>query len=205
LSDEKNPQKTIAILDTMNKYISTTQFPLTFDYIYHIAKLYNDAGAREQTTKYAQLGIQTCDELLKNPKLVPDLEKYEIIGNYLGPYRISAMLYEMLGDYKAATDRLKQLYEKTAQIFTQIKDNPQYQEDAQKMEFKLVDLQATINDYTLDAQVQAGDLNGAIKSAKEMIIKYNDTTSQVMIYLKRYVEMKLKELETKRDSSIARR
>jgi hypothetical protein len=205
LTDGKNPQKTVGILDTMNKYISTTQFPLTYDYVYRISKLYNDAGAKEQASKYALQGIQTCDELIKNPHLNPDLEKYEIIGKYFGPFRISAMLFEILGDYKSAADRLKQLHERTVQIFTQIKDNPQYQEEAQKMQYNIVDLQAMINDYTLDGLVQAGDLNGAIKSAKEMIVKYNDTTSQVMIYLKRYVEIKLKELEAKRDSSIARR
>ncbi|MFA6570888.1 MAG: hypothetical protein WCT77_06580, partial [Bacteroidota bacterium] len=204
-NENKNPKKAVAILDTMEKYISRVQFPLTYEYYFRISKIYRDGGNIDKSKAFAIEGIKECNEIIENKDMNTEIQYYELIGKYYGPYRISSLLYETLGDYKNAIDRLKQLHAKTMAFFQQIKDRPEYQEELQRTQYNMVDLQANIDELTIDEIAKTQSKDKALKAAKELLVKYSDSTNQVMMYLRKYVEAKIRDMETNKDTSIGKK
>ncbi|MBI5325351.1 MAG: DUF2723 domain-containing protein [Ignavibacteriae bacterium] len=150
LKDFKNPQKATAILDTMNKYLSPTQFPMTYEYEFKLSNLYHDAGAKEQFRKYAMMSIKSSEEIINNNKISSESIYGEIMGNYYGPYRISSILYSLLGDFTSAKTRLQELFRKTSAIYDQIQNNPAYKDEVQKVAMNLYNVTMTLDEYTID-------------------------------------------------------
>lgn len=109
----KDKTKAIAILDTMNKYISTDRFPLYYDEEYQMSLLYKEAGDIEKAKKWANAAIATCRELINNPSLrryrFDDIRE-EIRGRQ-GPYKIASAAYVILNDYVSARSILRSFYD----------------------------------------------------------------------------------------------
>lgn len=109
----KDKKKAIAILDTMNKYISTYRFPLYYDEEYQMSLLYKEAGDLEKAKKWASYAVATCNELIKNPALrryrFDDIRE-EIRGRQ-GPYKVASAAYMVLNDYSSARSILRSFYD----------------------------------------------------------------------------------------------
>lgn len=109
----KDKSKAIAILDTLNKYISTYRFPLYYDEEYQMSLLYKEAGDIEKAKKWANAAISTCRELINNPSLrryrFDDIRE-EIRGRQ-GPYKIASAAYMILNDYASARSILRSFYD----------------------------------------------------------------------------------------------
>ena len=203
LNENKNPQKTIAILDTMNKYLSSTQFPMTYEYEFKLAKLYNDAGAKEQFKKYAMMSIRSCEEIISNNKLNNDAMYGEIIGDYWGPYRISSMLYSMMGDYSSAKTRLQELFRKTSDVYSQIQNNPGYKDEIQKVAYNLYKVTLSIDENTIDEVKQKQGKAAALDTALSIIKRYQNSPDPNLKYISQYLQQKVLELGGKADTSFS--
>jgi hypothetical protein len=107
----KQNQKAIAALDKMNELISIEQFPLTFDLYFRISKIYDEAGAKDKSKYFAELGAKLCEEIIKRPNVAYDYKQFEIMGRQIGPYNVGSMLYEVIEDYDNASRILNLLLE----------------------------------------------------------------------------------------------
>jgi hypothetical protein len=201
LENNKNPQKAITVLDTMNKYISTTQFPMGYDNAYKLSKLYFDAGDNAQGKKYALQAIKSCDEIINNPDLDPRSRYIEIMGRYLGPYRISSMLYQQLGDFQTAKERLQRLHDMSIQTLNPIKDDPAYKEDIQSLMSNIYYLNISIDENIIDELNSQGKTKEALDSAKSILKRYQTSNDPNMKYLSQYFVKKVVDLGGKPDSS----
>ncbi|HRP02430.1 MAG TPA: DUF2723 domain-containing protein [Candidatus Kapabacteria bacterium] len=123
--NKKNNSKAIAVIDKMNSLISPEQFPLSFDIAFRLAKIYDEAGAKDKAKEYAILGIKLSEYLINNPDIAPEYMYYEAMGRGMGPYNVSSMLYETLGDYDNALRMLTSLSEYMKQAVPDLQNNQQ--------------------------------------------------------------------------------
>ena len=123
--NNNNKEKAVAILDKMNSLISTEQFPITFDVAFRLAKVYDDAGAKDKAITYAKLGTQLSEYLIQNQNIAPEYLYMEATGRQIGPYNIAAMLYDMQGDYDNAIRVLTSLSEYIRQVVPDMNSNNQ--------------------------------------------------------------------------------
>ena len=79
----------------MNEMISPTQFPISFDALFRISKIYEEAKDTLKAYKFADMGIKNCKDIIRNPSLNPQYLYYEATGRGSGPFNVSAMLYEV--------------------------------------------------------------------------------------------------------------
>ncbi len=121
--NQKHNSKAIAVLDKMNELISIDQFPINFDIAFRLAKIYEDAGAKDKAKQFADKGIQLCEYMIQNKDIAPEYLYYEAMGRQLGPFNVAAMLYEMIGDYDGAIRSLTSLTEYIKQVSDIQSDN----------------------------------------------------------------------------------
>jgi len=113
---QKKSKEAIVVLNKMQELISDIQFPLSFDVLFRLAKIYDEAGAKEQAIKYAKMGTQACENLIQNQNLGQEYIYYEAMGRQIGPFNVAAMLYELMGDYDNSIRILKLLGEEIQKI-----------------------------------------------------------------------------------------
>lgn len=109
----KDKKKAVAILDTLNKYISTKRFPLYFDEAYQMSLLYKESDALDKAKKWATITINICNEVIKNPmyrRYRYDDIREEIRGRQ-GPYKVATAAYMVLNDYVSARSTLRSFYD----------------------------------------------------------------------------------------------
>lgn len=196
---EKDTAKAISIIDTMNKYISPVRFPLFHDEEAQIAQIYNEAGAKEQARKFAQMAIKSCNEIFNKPALRRDrIEKVadEIKGRH-GTYKSAASAYMILGDYDAARRVLTELYEMSAQAYKGIQGNPDYQNEIQQVQRNIYDVMgniAGIDDLEIRNLEKEGKKKEALEKANSFMKKYQESKDPMMQQLARYVDESIKRL-----------
>ncbi|MBM2815967.1 MAG: hypothetical protein HW421_2729 [Ignavibacteria bacterium] len=194
LQEENNKKKAEAVLDSMLSYISPVQFPIGFEYLERIAKLYRDCGALDKAKKYASKGIATCKQVMDNPQLMPGMDEYEVMGRYYGPYRASSSLYEILGDYNSARETLKKLYDKAQGAFNQVQNNQEYQEVAQRLQQNIADLVVNIETLTIDEVKLKNGKEKALDTTQKIIKKYESDNNPLSQFTARMLQKKILEL-----------
>ncbi len=105
LERSENPAKAVAVLDTMNYYISTEQFPLPYWQAYSIAQLYQRAGATEKARYFALQAAKVAEQVAS----VPEIAQREPAVQYYNPRWVAAEAYQLAGDYDQARLMLQQL------------------------------------------------------------------------------------------------
>ncbi len=113
LIEKQNKQKAIAVLDTLNKYVSPKIVPMYYEDEYQMSLLYKDAGDTNKAKIWAYAAIKTCKDLINDPRLrrlrYDDIRE-EIRGRN-GPYKVAAAAYTIIGDYASARNTLRKLYD----------------------------------------------------------------------------------------------
>ena len=193
----RNPQKATAILDTMNKYISIIQFPLTYDGEYRLSELYKNAGSMTQAKQFAEAGIKSCLDMVKNPDIEPEMKQIEITGRYIGPYRIAAYLYKTLGDYNAARDMLQKLYVECEKALHSLRGKGANRDEAQRIFQNEFDLLANIDEYKVSELEEKGNIQAAIDTARTLMANYNKSGNQMDSALAKYLEHRIGDLQDK--------
>ncbi len=164
----KDKNKAQAILDTMNKYISPKRFQMNYDEEYQMSMLYKEAGNIEKAKEWANQAIQTCNQIIQNPKLrrfrYDDIR--EEISGRRGPYRVAADAYLILEDYNSARNTLKAFYD---MIMTAVQSN-QIQNwglNQQNVSNNLYDILSNIL-YVDETQINSFIKEGKTKEAQQL-------------------------------------
>ena len=198
LEKSHNAKRAIAILDTMNKYISPVRFPLYNDEEAQLALIYKEAGAKEQMRQWAQMAIKSCNEIINNPKLrrgrIERLED-EVRGRN-GTYKSIAQAYMLIGEYESARNSLKTLYDMCISAM----QNPAAQSEAKNIQKNLYDIlgnMVNIDEEEISSLQKAGKTKEAIAKAKELQDRYNNAQDPNFKQLGSYLAGKINQLTGK--------
>jgi hypothetical protein len=166
--DANNPKKAAAVLDTMNKYIGATQFPLYYPQLYQMALLYDKSDAKAQTEKYARMAAQSAERLIANPKLA-ELDPY--IRSF-DPNIVATESYELIGEFDKAIAVLRK-----------------YQASMNNAP----ELQVRIDEVEIKRQEFKGDFKKALEVGEQLLAKYeaqnNDFIKQMLPGIRQKVAM----------------
>lgn len=190
LKTKHNPAKAIAIADKMNELISVTQFPMSFDQEFSLAKLYDAAGAVEQTRKTAEMGIKSCLEIIESPTLRPEMAVYEASGRYIGPHRYAAQMYEMTGNYKGAKSVLERLLAQSKAMLSQTTG-----EEAGRINSNIYDVKVSIEELAVNELLRAGKTKEALAKANEIYSRMQSSSDQGEVMFSELVRRKIVEIE----------
>lgn len=195
ISMRNDKDSALITLNTMNKYISPTQFPMEYDMLYRIAQLYSDAGDKAQATKYAKMGIKRANKIITNKYIRPDIVQYEEMNRYLGPYRYSSELYKIAGDYQGAIDVMTKLKMKVEPIVQQLSGQQGYETQFQRVQTNLIDIMRTIDDLEVSKLVNEGKKDEALKLIQDKMSKYQKESTQISNTLGALLNRRLMELQ----------
>jgi hypothetical protein len=179
ISMRNQKDSAIVALNTMNKYISPTQFPMEYDMLYRIAQLYNDAGDKKEAEKYANMGIKRANKIITNKYIRPDIVQYEELNRYVGPHRYSAELYKLIGDYQGAIDVMTKLKMKVEPIEQQLRNQQGYQTQYQRVQSNLIDILMNIDDLEATKLEKEGKVAEALKLMEDKMAKYQKEGTQM--------------------------
>jgi tetratricopeptide (TPR) repeat protein len=195
LAEGKDRKKSIAILDTMNKYISYIQFPMPYELEYRVARIYAECGedGKVQAEKWADITLKSCLELIKNPELQPESRQYGVYS----PHRIAASMYEIKKDFAQARQVLQQLLGNLQQAFESVKNNQAAQEDAQRIYYTIYDVQTNIDEMEINELESQGKVKEAIAKAEQLLQSYEQSQDPNIKYFSRYIQTKLDEIRRK--------
>ena len=200
LETMKDTTKCVAIIDTMNKYLSTYRFPLYHQEESQLATLYHEAGAKEQAKQFAQMTIKSCTEIFNKPALRRDrVEKLgdEIKGRH-GTYKAATDAYLILGNYDAARTTMNELYELCKQAIQGIQGNDGYKNEFQQVQKNVYDIlgnMAGIDDAEIRDIEKQGKKKEALEKAESLLKKYNDNKDPLYKSLGRYIEENIRRLK----------
>lgn len=192
LDRTKNTTKAKAILDTLNKYISPVRFPLYHDEESQMAFLYKELGDMNRAKEWAQKAINSCEEILKNPKLRQGRVEtiFDEIRGKQGVYKALSHSYMLLGKYEESRQALMTLYELSANAF----GNPAYEahkNNIQKNIFDIAGNLAAIDDEEINSLVNQGKKAEAIALANKMNEKYTKSQDPLFNQLGMMIQQKL--------------
>ncbi|MFP4543685.1 MAG: protein O-mannosyl-transferase family [Candidatus Kapaibacterium sp.] len=197
---EEDRERAVTVIDKMNEMISPTQFPMTFDFLYRLSMLYDEAGDKEKLEKYARLGIDDCKEITENPDIQPEMRFYEATAKYFGPYRMGAELNKMIGEYEEARIMLQELITVTEGYKESLRNQPGREEDLQKLEYNLYDIYYNIDDLKITKIENELGPRAAIDTARALSEQYLRRGDRI---LNQYMQMRIAELQKRTDTATA--
>lgn len=189
----KQNEKAIAALDKMNELISIEQFPLSFDLYFRIAKIYDEAGAKDKAKKFAESGAKLCEEIIKRPNVAYDYKQFEIMGRQIGPYNVGSMLYEVIEDYDNASRILNLLLEEVQKYRGTDKD--------ERLASNYYSILRDLKRYEILAYNKKNGLQATEKYVEEKKNELMKQPSQENMFYIRTFEEALQEIKNKNNDS----
>lgn len=194
IRNKKDTAKAVAVLDMMNKQISYTQFPMSFDAEYRIAQLYKEAGAQDKAELFAGLGIKSCEVLISNTAIAPEYGYYEAMGRRVGPYTYAAYLYEMRGDYNGAIESLEKLKAYSNQLLPMLQGN---QSEYVRVYSRIAEIESMIVEFKMnDAEKNKGP-EEAIKLGYKLIEEFEKSNQEYKQNVIQFIQNKIYRLSPK--------
>ncbi len=194
MQNNRDVSKAGAILDTLNKYISITQFPLPYEIEYRMARIYGASGDSLKAHEFLDMTLKSCKKIISSQDIRQDSKYYELTGRSYGPFRIASDVYRQLGDYDSAREMLQQLSGQMRQVVESMRNNPAYQENVQKVSYAMYDLQTNIDELSIDELKDKGKIKEAYDKALEIANKYANSPDPNLKFMKRYIDEKVNEL-----------
>ncbi len=192
LLPEANKQKAIAILDTMNKYISPDQFPLPYEMQYKVAMIYSTAGAKKQTKEWAERTINTCMKLIEDP----ELSSYNRYSQSFDPYIVASYMYKEIGKYKEAKDLIDK-YSAQIENYLMSTDSQQNRENYEKLLQQQTQLSLQSKELELYLTAQQEGVQKAIEKSNQIIDEIRSQNQPYAEQLINYIENLVKEIKVK--------
>jgi len=188
-------KKSIAILDTMNKYISPVRFPMYHEEEAQLAYIYKEAGAVNSAKKWAQMALNSCNEIINNPRLRTGRVEtlFDEVRGRQGVYKAAAQSYVMLDDFDNARNMLRTLYDIALNAY----QNPayqQYQSDIQKNMMDILGNLAGIDEEEINRLVNSGKKDEARKLAEQWYDKYSKSEDPMYRQMAMFMQQKLMNL-----------
>jgi tetratricopeptide (TPR) repeat protein len=190
--DKNNDKKSaVEAMDKMNQYISTEQFPLTFDMAFRIATIYEQAGELEKAKRFADLGLASAVPVMDKPQLMADVSSYEYAGRMYGAHRYAGLLYGIKGDYQSA----ERAYGRLLEIYnSRLQQLPPNSEDYRRVLYASLDVRAGMDNLIIDNLVKQGKRKEAMDSAQALFEKYMNSQDPAERQLAGYAQQKIQEL-----------
>lgn len=199
MDTKKDNAKVIRVLDAMNENISPVLFPLYQDEELQLAMLYDRAGAKDKSRKYAQAALNTCKQIIGNSNIRDDRRRYripsmfdEVVGQH-GTFKTAAEAHTILGQYDEAKTVLMQLYQYVKEGF----NNQELMEYRNYLTNNLYDIAAqmyNIDNKHLTALVESGKRADAERLAADLTKSYSTSKDPVFSELTRAIEQRINEL-----------
>lgn len=188
-------QKSIAILDTMNKYISPVRFPMYHNEEAQLAYIYKEAGAEKQAREWADRALKSSLEILEKPKLRGGRVEtvFDEIRGRQGPYKAAAQSYLMLDDFESAREMLKTLYDMSSSTL----QNPAYQQFANDIQKNMMDVLgnlAGIDEEEINRLVKEGKEKEAFERATALYNAYNSSEDPYYKQMAMFINQKMNSL-----------
>ena len=189
------------ILDTLNKYVSPVQFPMNYDEEVQLAMIYDECGAEKQAKRFAQMAVETTNEIFAKPELrrgrVTTLQE-EITGTN-GPYKSASEAYRILGDFKSARETLMQLYEISYETLRKYGQGSESQSIQQNI-YETLGYIAALDSEQLRELKEKGEYQKAIEKANELMKNYEQSEDELLKTLGRYLEQDVEKIRQEMDS-----
>lgn len=101
---ERNPQKSVAVLDRMDELMPHTKIPLGWELAWELAGFYNAIGRIDRVAEMGKEIEPACTNLIESGQVN--------VNSYYNPYRALLDLYEWEKDYQKSLELLKKLLAK---------------------------------------------------------------------------------------------
>ena len=181
---KKDKEAAVAILDKMNENISPTQFPIDYDMIYRLVKIYDDCGADSQRDYLADLGIDRCEFFFEHPEVARREIQKEIAGEGAGPYRVAIMLHQYKNDYRGAAEVLNRLQPLIEQYYHSLgkyvqKGTKEYQRKEQSIRYNLITMDMELEIMPLQQTFVDKGVDAAVKAADDLLKFYYDKKTEL--------------------------
>jgi hypothetical protein len=170
--EKNNDAKATAVLDTMNAYISPTQFPMPYPMVYQMARMYREAGAKAQAEKYARMVVASCERLMNNK----DLLEADMYARSYDPYIVATESYELLGEFDKAVATLRRY---------------------QGVVGNAPELQVRIDETDIKRYEAKGDYANALKVAEQLVAKYDTAQGEFIKQMLPGLRQKVTQLRAK--------
>lgn len=155
LEQRGDSAKAVAVLDAMDRFISSEQFPLSYWFAYNLAQLYQRAGASEKARRFAAVAAKAAELVARTPEIA----QRETAVQYYNPRWIAAEAYQLAGEYDQARLMLQEL-------LTEYPNEP-------TLQARLGELEIT----RLEAQ---GKYREALDTAEALLTQYAGSSSETL-------------------------
>ena len=191
ISDKNDLKKADLVLKTMDKLISVKQFPPDWDVAGQISALYTQVGNEEKAKEYAKISLDVAEKAVKYNQIMQEMQFYEIMGRYKGPYSSMAEMAAKLGDYTKAREKLTELQMQATSLMNSLQENPSYAQYVNMIKQNLFNLQYQLLQYQLTEIEKKSGKEARDKFLKERIQQLQNSNNQDSILLARQMEFML--------------
>ncbi len=175
-TERKDNAKANKVLETMDKVISTTMFPLDWNLTARIADLYSKVGNKDKAKKYALSAIKKTEDALAANQIMNEMVLYDLMGKYQGPYTTMSDMAYLIGDYQLGIQKVQETIAYAKAMLGSLQSNPQYAQYAQFVKGNIPMLYYKILTLQMEEAEKKGGKEAQIKFIQEEIQRMEKST-----------------------------
>lgn len=188
LTIQKDTVKANKALELMNKLISVDLFPMDWEMTAQVADLYDKMNNKQMAKKFAEMSINLVETALANNQIMKEMQFYELLGRYRGPYTTMADMAYLIKDYKLTIEKLNMEYAMASQMLQDIKSDPQYAGYQQYLVENMNNIKKKVLMIQMEQAEAAGGKKGRIDFINKTIERLHNTNNPDSIMLARQLE-----------------
>lgn len=188
LTIQKDTVKANKALELMNKLISVDLFPMDWEMTAQVADLYDKMNNKQMAKKFAEMSINLVETALANNQIMKEMQFYELLGRYRGPYTTMADMAYLIKDYKLTIEKLNMEYAMASQMLQDIKSDPQYAGYQQYLVENMNNIKKKVLMIQMEQAEAAGGKKGRIDFINKTIERLQNTNNPDSIMLARQLE-----------------
>ncbi|MGB9701842.1 MAG: DUF2723 domain-containing protein [Candidatus Kapaibacteriota bacterium] len=188
LTMQKDTVKANKALELMNKLISVDLFPMDWEMTAQVADLYDKMNNKQMAKKFAEMSISLVETALANNQIMKEMQFYELLGRYRGPYTTMADMAYLMKDYKLTIEKLNMEYAMASQMLQDIKSDPQFAGYQQYLVENMNNIKKKVLMIQMEQAETAGGKKGRIDFINKTIERLQNTNNPDSIMLARQLE-----------------
>lgn len=188
LTMQKDTVKANKALELMNKLISVDLFPMDWEMTAQVADLYDKMNNKQMAKKFAEMSINLVETALANNQIMKEMQFYELLGRYRGPYTTMADMAYLIKDYKLTIEKLNMEYAMASQMLQDIKSDPQYAGYQQYLVENMNNIKKKVLMIQMEQAEASGGKKGRIDFIYKTIERLQNTNNPDSIMLARQLE-----------------
>ncbi len=205
VSIKKDTVNGIKVIDKMMEQISPTQFPLLYNRMIQIARLYKDAGAHAQAEKYAKLAMTNAKLVIDNPHL-RNAQSHTLYEEFTGrgrngvdgAYKSLAAAYSIIGDYDNAVAIYFTLVDKIQEQMAKVGNNKSAKQEVELYQRNIGSIISLIiymsEDRLKDIKSQKGD-DAAAAEGEKMVAKFTERKDEFSQVVAQQLQLMIKKFK----------